>query len=301
MQLLAAFDPLAQGRTESASRAGARYVLLDVFTDRPLEGNQLAVFTDARALAVEQMQRLACELRLSETAFLLPPQQRGDAQLRIFTPSVEMPFAGHPVLGAAILLAGALQQEVVTLETQVGAIAVRVRHAQQQQPASGWMAQPVPSWERFERQPELFAALGVAGAALPVEVYDNGPRHLLVALQDTAAVESLRVDLQALSALGELCVSCFAGKGRHWRTRMFAPGLGVAEDPATGSAAGPLALHLCRHAQIAFGDEIEISQGSELSRPSLLYAVASGSAEAVQRVEVGGSVVSVAAGEFLLD
>jgi trans-2,3-dihydro-3-hydroxyanthranilate isomerase len=299
MQRLAAFE--ASSARSHALEAGAsgRYVLLDVFTDRPLEGNQLAVFPDARAIEAEQMQRLACELRLSETVFLLPSQQGGEAAIRIFTPTHELPFAGHPVLGAAIVVASALQLDTVTLETQMGPVCVRVRR-EDGRAVSGWMGQPVPSWARYEREAELLGALGVASASLPVEIYDNGPQHVLVALEAPATVTGLRPDLQALAALGELAISCFAGAGRHWRTRMFAPGLGVPEDPATGSAAGPLALHLARHGLIAFGEEIEISQGSEIARPSLLHALASGSAEALQSVEVGGSAVIVAGGEFLL-
>jgi trans-2,3-dihydro-3-hydroxyanthranilate isomerase len=104
----------------------------------------------------------------------------------------------------------------------------------------------------------------------------------------------------ALADLGELCVSCFAGRGRSWKTRMFAPALGVAEDPATGSAAGPLAVHLSRHGRIAFGEEIEIRQGAEIDRASLLHARAEGSPERIERVEVGGAAVIVAGGEFLV-
>ncbi|HKH30044.1 MAG TPA: PhzF family phenazine biosynthesis protein, partial [Gaiellaceae bacterium] len=95
-------------------------------------------------------------------------------------------------------------------------------------------------------------------------------------------------------------INCFAGSGRRWKTRMFAPGDGVPEDPATGSAAGPLALHLARHGRIAFGDEIEISQGAEIARPSTLYARVEGTPDAVEAIEVGGSAVIVARGEFRL-
>ena len=95
-------------------------------------------------------------------------------------------------------------------------------------------------------------------------------------------------------------VYCFAGSGRRWKSRMFAPASGVSEDPATGSAAGPLAVHLARHGRIGFGDEIEISQGAEISRPSTLFARAEGSGEQIDRVEVGGSAVTVAHGEFRL-
>jgi trans-2,3-dihydro-3-hydroxyanthranilate isomerase len=113
-------------------------------------------------------------------------------------------------------------------------------------------------------------------------------------------VAALSPDVRALAALGELGASCFAGSGLRWKTRNFAPGLGIAEDPATGSAAGPLAVHLARHGRIAFGDEIEIRQGAEVGRPSLLRARAVGSAEAIERVEVSGAAVIVARGEFAL-
>jgi trans-2,3-dihydro-3-hydroxyanthranilate isomerase len=96
-------------------------------------------------------------------------------------------------------------------------------------------------------------------------------------------------------------VNCFAGQGRRWKTRSFAPGAGVAEDPATGSAAGPLACHLARHGRIPFGDEIEISQGVEVGRPSTLHARVAGTPEQIERVEVGGAAVTVARGEFRLD
>jgi trans-2,3-dihydro-3-hydroxyanthranilate isomerase len=162
------------------------------------------------------------------------------------------------------------------------------------------MRQPIPTWQPFEREPELLAALGVARSALPVDAYVNGPRHVYVALESEDAVAALSPDLRALGALGELGVSCVAGSGARWKSRMFAPGLGVAEDPATGSAAGPLAVHLARHARIAFGDEIEIRQGVEIGRPSLLRARAVGSAREIERVEVGGAAVIVARGEFVL-
>jgi trans-2,3-dihydro-3-hydroxyanthranilate isomerase len=162
------------------------------------------------------------------------------------------------------------------------------------------MEQPIPAWEPYEHAERLLAALDVAGSDLPIEAYRNGPRHVYVALGDEAAVAALRPDLRALAGLGEIGVSCFAGRGRRWKTRMFAPGLGVPEDPATGSAAGPLAIHLARHGRTGFGAEIEIQQGAEIGRPSVLYAQADGSAERIDRVLVGGSAVVVARGEYRL-
>ncbi len=116
------------------------------------------------------------------------------------------------------------------------------------------------------------------------------------------SVAVLRPDLKAVEdVLGTVGINCFAGSGRKWKNRMFAPGAGVAEDPATGSAAGPLALHLARHKRIEFGDEIEISQGREIGRPSVLYATAFGTANRPERIAVGGKAVVVAEGSFQID
>jgi len=294
IETIARFDPFA-GPQE---RAGARaYLVLDVFSARPLEGNQLAVFTDGRGIDDDGMQALARELKLSETVFLLAPRAGGDASIRIFTPAAELPFAGHPTLGSAVVVAGALDRDRVVLETRSGPVEVSFEERTGRS-ASGWMRQPVPSWEPFGPVPELLAALGIEPSGLPVEVYCNGPRHVYVELPSREAVAALEPDIGALGRLGEIGVSCFAGVGNSFKSRMFAPGLGVAEDPATGSAAGPLAVHLARHGRIGFGDEIEIEQGVEILRPSLLRARAVGTAERLDSVEVGGSAVIVAAGHF---
>jgi trans-2,3-dihydro-3-hydroxyanthranilate isomerase len=161
------------------------------------------------------------------------------------------------------------------------------------------MEQPLPQIERFEGAEELLAALGVERSELPVELYDNGARHVYVALGSEDEVAALRPDFGRLSAFDVVGANCFAGAGTRWKTRMF-PAQGVVEDAATGSAAGPLALHLARHGRIAWGEEIEISQGVEIGRPSTLYARVDGSDGALERVEVGGSAVVVARGEFRL-
>jgi trans-2,3-dihydro-3-hydroxyanthranilate isomerase len=278
-----------------------RYVVADVFTDTPLQGNQLAVFTDARELPDGSLQRLARELNLSETVFVYPPEAGGHVRIRIFTPSAELPFAGHPVLGTAFVLAAPLQLGEIRLETGVGIVPVTLERDENGRIVSGRMEQPLPSVEPYEAEADLLAALGVERSEVPVEVYDNGVRFVYVALASEAEVAALRPDLARLGELPSvLGVDCFAGAGSRWKTRMFAPGSGVSEDPATGSAAGPLAVHLARHGRVAFGDEIEISQGAEVGRPSTLYARAVGSADELERVEVGGSAVVVARGEFQL-
>jgi trans-2,3-dihydro-3-hydroxyanthranilate isomerase len=276
-----------------------RYVVADVFTDRPLTGNQLAVFTDASGLDDSAMQALAREMNFSETVFVLRAESGGHAKIRIFTPGREVPFAGHPVLGTAFVLGGSVQVDVIRLETGRGVVPVALER-QHARPVFGWMTQPLPSVEAFPEPAALLAALGVERSESPIETYDNGIVHSYVELASREAVAAVRPDFARLVALPLHGVSTFAGAGIEWKTRMFAPEAGVNEDPATGSAAGPLALHLARHGKIAFGDEIRIEQGAELGRPSVLYARVTGSREKVERVEVGGSAVIVARGEFRL-
>jgi trans-2,3-dihydro-3-hydroxyanthranilate isomerase len=285
------------GGREREEGRGLPYLILDVFAQAPLEGNQLGVFTDAVGVGSEPMQRLARELNFSETVFLLPPERDGDARVRIFTPDHELPFAGHPVLGSAVAVGAARRSSAVRLETGLGLIPVDLQW-QSERGAFGRMQQRVPPWSPYEHEAELLMALGIVRSALPVEAYPNGPLHVYVELESEREVAELRPDMRALAEL-EACANCFAGYGRSWKTRMFAPAHGVGEDPATGSAAGPLAVHLARHGRIAFGEEIEIRQGAEIGRPSVLYARAEGSPERVERVEVGGSAVIVARGEFL--
>jgi len=160
----------------------------------------------------------------------------------------------------------------------------------------GWMEQPPTSWEPYPRADELLALLGLQRPQLPVELYRQGPGHVLVELGSAEEVAALRPDLRALAELLPNGTVCFAGEGAAWKVRAFLPAIGIDEDAATGSAAGPLALHLARHGRIPFGEEIEIRQGAEVGRPALLYAVA----HSEQRVEVGGAAVVVARGEFRL-
>ncbi|MGA2447359.1 MAG: PhzF family phenazine biosynthesis protein [Polyangiaceae bacterium] len=277
-----------------------RYVLCDVFTDRPLEGNPLAVFTDARGLDTPTMQALAREMNLSESVFVLPAEASGDARIRIFTPKIEVAFAGHPTLGTAFVLGQPLERMTIALETGAGTIPVSLER-EGDRVAFGWMRQPIPSVVPYPHAAELCAALGVGRAHAPVDTYDNGVRHVLVMLENRAAVSALRPDFAKLAGLaGIQTISAFAGSGEQWKTRVFAPAAGVTEDPATGSAAGPLAVHLARHGFVAFGQRIRIDQGAEIQRPSVLSARAHGTAQCIEGVEVGGAAVVVARGEFRL-
>jgi len=275
-----------------------RYVLADVFTDVPLAGNQLGVFTDARDLDELTMQALALELGFSETVFVLPPREGGHARIRIFTPRYELAFAGHPTLGTAFVLAAPLQLGVIALETGAGVVPVALERDESGRIVFGRMTQPVPSVHPFAEERELLRALGIERSELPVELYDNGAQHVFVALAGEAGVAALAPDLGALTRFGFVGANVFAGADGRWKLRMFSPALG--EDAATGSAAGPLAVHLARHGRIAWGDEIVISQGAEIGRPSTLHARAAGAGREIEAVEVGGSAVVVARGEFRL-
>ncbi|HVU79060.1 MAG TPA: PhzF family phenazine biosynthesis protein [Gaiellaceae bacterium] len=275
-----------------------RYVVCDVFTDTPLAGNQLAVFTDARDLTDADMQALAKEMSFSESVFVLPATSaEADVRIRIFTPASELPFAGHPTLGSAFVLGGPLQKIVIRLETKAGVVPVTLER-DGPRIVFGRMEQPIPTWSPVENAEAVLAALGVERSLLPVERYALGPGHLYVELESPEAVAALEPDFAALVRATHDGTNCFARDGAAWKTRMFGPADGIPEDPATGSAAGPLAVHLARHRRIGFGEQIEIHQGAEIGRPSTLYASAHGEGDRLERVEVGGSAVVVARGEF---
>jgi trans-2,3-dihydro-3-hydroxyanthranilate isomerase len=277
------------------------YVIADVFTDVPLEGNPVAVFLEGSGMDPDLMQRLARELNLSETVFVLPASHgEADACLRIFTPATELPFAGHPVLGTAFALAEQEARSLIRLQTGAGTVPVQLRR-ERGRPVYGEMHQPIPEPVTFDRAGELFAAIGLEHAQAPVAAYRNGPTFVYVELETEEQLARLAPDMNALSTLAHgIGVSCFTGMPPRIETRMFAPGLGVPEDPATGSAAGPLAVHLLRARRIDSGQQLEISQGRQIGRPSTIFARVHGSPEKIERVVVGGAAVIVARGEYLL-
>lgn len=280
---------------QTARRQTHSYTVIDAFTDTPLQGNPVAVFFDAEDLDDDRMQSIAREMHLSEVTFVLPPRQRGDARIRIFTPVNELPFAGHPLLGTAIVLGESFGRDQLWLETAMGVIHFELERFAGTVVAAR-MKQPVPTWEEFDRTDELLAALGVGQPELPVEIYTNGPRHVFVGLPTMAALSSVNPDHHALAAFPDMAANCFAGSGTSWRIRMFSPAYGVTEDAATGSAAGPLAIHLARHSRIRFGQWIEIQQGVEIGRPSLMRARADWTLGRVTAVRVAGSGVPIARG-----
>lgn len=270
-----------------------QYVVVDAFARIPLTGNPVAVFLASDDLSAEQMQRIAREMNLSETTFVHKPRQGGDAHVRIFTPVNELPFAGHPLLGTAIALGRSTSGDRLRLETAMGVIPFELDRVAGQAVAAR-MRQPVPRWEPFDRADELLEALGVSASTLPVEIYRNGPRHVLVGFESIEALSKLDPDHRALARFPDMATNCFAGSGNRLRNRMFSPAYGVVEDAATGSAAGPLAIHLARHGMHPYGRHVEIAQGVEIDRPSTMGALVHGEGDRVDSVEVfGHGVVTI--------
>ncbi|GCB50882.1 PhzF family phenazine biosynthesis isomerase [Streptomyces sp. NL15-2K] len=264
-----------------------RYVVVDAFARQPLTGNPVAVFFEADDLTAEQMQRIAREMNLSETTFVLGPRQDADAHVRIFTPVNELPFAGHPLLGTAIALGRRTDADRLRIETAMGVIPFQLERVDGKVVAAS-MRQPVPTWDIFDRADELLDALGVGASTLPVEIYRNGPRHVLVGFESVEALSKVDPDHRALARFPDMATNCFAGSASSWRNRMFSPAYGVVEDAATGSAAGPIAIHLARHGLGAYGRRIEITQGVEIGRPSPMGALVHGEGDRVDSVEVSG-------------
>ena len=275
---------------------GRRLVWVDVFADRPLAGNPLAVVLDGAGLAPDRMQSIASELGLSETVFVLPPEGRSVARLRIFTPEHELPMAGHPVVGAAwVLRREGRLAEAATVETGVGPLAVSADAEGARMDQAGPEAGPVVDPEPVAR------ALGVrTGQTPPPQVWSTGIPLLMLPAADPGELSRARPDLDLLTELslhgGWIGVSLYAaerpGPGvARARVRFFAPGQGVAEDPATGSAAGALGACL---AAAGMGDgeglRLTVTQGVEMGRPSEIHVLVDSPGGRPARVQVSGRV-----------
>ncbi len=282
------------------------YVQVDVFTSRPLEGNALAVFTDARGLSDGEMQAIARETNLSETTFVLPdpaaPPGR-PTRVRIFTVGEEVPFAGHPTLGTAAVLRGASGAREVVLALGVGHVPVRFED--RAGAAFGEMRQRDPVFGQVHPREEVARALGLTPEEIdpvaPVQTVSTGLPFAVAAIRSLAALRALRLDLTGVDAyLSRTDARFFYLVSRETvdpaaklHARMIFYG---GEDPATGSAAGCCAAWMVRHGIAASGEQALIEQGLEARRPSRILVRASGAGERVGDVRVGGSVVEVARG-----
>jgi trans-2,3-dihydro-3-hydroxyanthranilate isomerase len=277
------------------------YRVVDVFTQTPLEGNALAVFTDARALETQIMQRIARELNLAETTFVLPATRDGfAAKVRIFTPTMEMLFAGHPTIGTSYVLreTGIVppHRRSFTLEENVGPVNVRVDEGDD--PLIWLETPPISRGRTFSRR-DAAAAIDLDEGDLiegvPVQVLTAGNPNVYVAVRDKAAVDRAWVDLSAQRALlgdsDPTCVFVFTPTPQGAYSRMFAPEHGVVEDPATGSATGPLAAFMMEHGLCGKSDGTRLvsEQGVKMGRRSLLHILIRGE-NGSSGIEVGGHV-----------
>ncbi|MFF9074635.1 PhzF family phenazine biosynthesis protein [Streptomyces sp. NPDC014872] len=284
-----------------------RYDLADVFTDTPLGGNQLAVFTELTAVDATAMQAIALEMNLSETVFLRPAEAGGDVRAKLYSTVCEVDFAGHPLLGTAAVLAQHLVAEETTLrvETNVGIVPVTTRRLAEDR-YTAWMRQPHPKISPVpdEQAAQLLAVLDLEQSLLPVTLYDAGIPHLYLMTDSPEAVRAIIPDFPALGrAAGEsrARINVFALTGPTTAvTRMFSPYDRVPEDPACGSAAGPLAAHLVRHRLLASGVQLTLSQGEAVNRPSTLYAQAVADQDDIQSIDVGGGVCLIGSGRLRL-
>lgn len=296
-----------------------RFLQYDVFTAVPFGGNQLAVFPDAAGLSDEEMQAIAREMNYSESTFVLPASDtKALCRVRIFTPSNELPIAGHPVVGTTFALAAegmlpATDPSSIYLQLGVGTLPVDLLF-EERRLSFVWMHQPVPSFEPWQGDvnhllSELDLTSDDLDPSLPLEIGSSGVPFLFMGLRSLDALGRARSTAGLAGVLG----------GRHQaylftldglpaemtaRSRMFAPTLGIAEDAATGAATGPFAVYLLRHSRVQPDDSgqarMHIAQGVEMGRPSDLHAVVEGAAGAVRDVRVGGEAVLVARGELLL-
>jgi len=290
-----------------------RYVHYDVFTDRVFCGNQLAVFLDGRGLSTETMQAIAKEMNFSETTFLLPPEATGtDVRMRIFTPAEELPVAGHPTIGTTFALAEegviAPGQAEFVFDLKAGPTPVSLEWRNGKL-AFAWMTQKLPTFVGAIRDRDaLAAALGLTPSQLiaekPVEVISCGVPFLFVPIASRAAVDSVAIDSRALtrvfreSALDERATFLFTterGTGPETvYSRMLGPGLGVAEDPATGIASGPLGCYLVKHRIVPpdKADAMISLQGVKMGRPSHVHiSIGIGRNGDIASVRVGGEAV----------
>ncbi|MBL8589499.1 MAG: PhzF family phenazine biosynthesis protein [Methylobacteriaceae bacterium] len=290
-----------------------KFHTLDVFTDAPLAGNPLAVVLDAEGLDDARMQAIAREFNLSETVFVLAPRDPvNTASVRIFTPGRELPFAGHPTVGTAVLLAElhapeilARQDVTVVLEEKVGPVSCIVRHIEGQAPRASFTLPRLPQeLEPAAAAADLAAALGLAEADVGFDahvpsVYSAGVGFTFVPLRSREAVARARPDLSRWSAVkpadhANVFVYARGGArpGSHYHARMFAPDMGVGEDPATGSAAAAFAGALMRFEAPADGDHtILIEQGFEMGRPSLITLGLDVAGGALTSASIGGPAV----------
>lgn len=291
------------------------FIQADVFTDKPFGGNQLAVFTDARGLTTEQMQTLTREMNYSESTFVLPPERPGtDMRVRIFTPAIEMPMAGHPTVGTTFVLAqsGTLAGKEATLQLKIGPIKVEIERNSAGEPQFVWMTHNAPEFGPIRADRErVAAALGVTTADLredvPVQRVSTGVPFIFIPLRSLEAIGRCKVNQPALAALFEgehesaaayLFTMETSASHVHIHARMFAPHIfDIPEDPATGSAAAPMGAYAVHYGLLPEGRFL-IEQGVEMGRPSQIHVIARRDGETFTELKIGGQTTIVGEGHI---
>ena len=306
---------------------GHRFLHYDVFTRRPLTGNQLAVFPEATGLDPALMQRIALEMAFPETTFILPPETDDtDVRMRIFTPRRELPMAGHPTVGSTFALASegviAPNQDRLVIELGIGPTSVSLEWAGDEL-AFAWMRQPLPEFGPViegEDRGVVAAALDLEPGdivhGLPIQVVSSGLPVLIVPIETREAVDGVRFELAGMRPifarhrLDDLPVFIFTLETGHddatAYSRMFAPAFGIPEDPATGGASGPLGAYLVHHGAVPSEGTVQMVslQGVKMGRPSRVHISISSSASSkdgnITSVQIGGASVLVAKGTLYL-
>lgn len=301
-----------------------QYTLADVFTESPFGGNQLAVVEGRNDLTTETMQKIARELNLSETVFVFPPvKETNTRKLRIFTPQMELPMAGHPTIGSAYVLAssGAVPtKEGINewvFEEEVGEIQVRVIK-EDGQVATVEMKQPLPSFSEVFHDRQLAAELLSLNEQdlhpdFPVQTVSTGVPFLFIPLVSLEAMRKIRFRLdvwqQHFSENPDTQhIFVFSPETEDSNStvhsRMFAPAMGIAEDPATGAASGPLGAYLVEHGVVPAAANgvhaIRSEQGYEMGRPSTIDITITGNSGHIEDVKIGGSSVAIGNGQLFL-
>jgi trans-2,3-dihydro-3-hydroxyanthranilate isomerase len=287
------------------------FVQMDVFTSVPLEGNQLAVFADGRSLSDAEMQAIAKETNLSETTFILPrdaatERERG-VRVRIFTVNEELPFAGHPTLGTAMVLRGNKGAEEVALDLNVGRIPVRF--STRDGLPFGVMTQRDPEFGKTHSREDVARAAGLKideiAADLPIQTVSTGNAFAIVPLKSLAVLQNLApnwanmktyLDKSDAKFLYFVSRETVNPEARLQSRMIFYNG----EDPATGSAAGPCAAWAVKNGVVPADEQVLMEQGVEMKRRSRIYFSAGRSGDRIVNVRVGGHAVEVIRGEFFL-
>lgn len=286
------------------------FAQLDVFTDRAFGGNQLAVFTDARGLSTQEMQTLAREMNFAESTFVFPAETPDTvARVRIFTPAIEMPMAGHPTVGTTWWLAhsGALTVDSTHLGLNIGPVKVDLEREADGRLRFVWMTHRLPEFGPVRHDRDVVAAaLGVSASDLrddlPLQEVSTGVPFLYVPFVSVEALGRARVNTAALADLWPerepRMVYLFTQHGDGLRARMFAPHVAdIPEDPATGAAAGPMAAYAVHYGLQSDGSFI-IDQGVEMGRPSRIHVLARRVGGAFVEVKIGGQAVVVGQGQI---